>query len=459
MAPASSAIVVPFLTSPGGGTLLGAAFVSGRGGSVDVLTTPLINANPASGYSAAGNKVYAIVPGVVTAPVVGGYATAWNGAVPTIGQQITIPADVAGLPAGTYTLLPASYALMPGAYRIELGAQTTNPISGAIAMPNGSYLTTGVTSVANTAIRDSLATQVTITPGAAVRGYSQYNEQGYDAFQLAKAATFGTVRPLLPGDGKFLTININTLGSGTSNDPALVFDGTADFTPVSDGYGGYLVLLSGNASLQSSNLVITGTDSTTTRTTGVTPIAASTINAIGAPNLYVGAAPIVQSGATEITFANNYYTNITLESGAVADGLAGHPCFAEFAKQWRGDHARNPVPGSIRLAKVSGHRIPRPASRSVGGILLVRILPSCWRPTAMSCSTRPRVWDRVRSWWGMAQPSTRKEPSASMPTAARRSSTMQISARAIWHWRFLPSISAKQRRWRAPQPTESCPRA
>ncbi len=55
----------------GGGTVAGAAFISGRGGSVDVLTTPLINANPSNTYSSAGNKVYAIVPGYASgyAPV------------------------------------------------------------------------------------------------------------------------------------------------------------------------------------------------------------------------------------------------------------------------------------------------------------------------------------------------------------------------------------------------------
>jgi hypothetical protein len=47
----------------GGGQLLGAGFASGRGGSVDILRAPLIDANPLNTFSAAGNKVYAIVPG------------------------------------------------------------------------------------------------------------------------------------------------------------------------------------------------------------------------------------------------------------------------------------------------------------------------------------------------------------------------------------------------------------
>ncbi|MDI4231967.1 filamentous hemagglutinin N-terminal domain-containing protein [Bradyrhizobium sp. Arg237L] len=91
----------------GGGTLTGAGFVSGRGGSVDVLKTALVNANPAyANISAKTDQVYAILPGYASAyaPLV-----ATNGAGdPVIGRQITIPAGVPGLPAGTYTLCAAA---------------------------------------------------------------------------------------------------------------------------------------------------------------------------------------------------------------------------------------------------------------------------------------------------------------------------------------------------------------
>ena len=62
----------------GGGTLSGAGFISGRGGSVNVLTTPLVNANPTTPLSKASDKVYAIVPGYASsyAPPRGG---GWHG--------------------------------------------------------------------------------------------------------------------------------------------------------------------------------------------------------------------------------------------------------------------------------------------------------------------------------------------------------------------------------------------
>lgn len=51
------------LDMTGGGDLRGIGFISGRGGSVDVLQTPFANANPAFGFSSADNQVYALVPG------------------------------------------------------------------------------------------------------------------------------------------------------------------------------------------------------------------------------------------------------------------------------------------------------------------------------------------------------------------------------------------------------------
>ena len=88
----------------GGGELLGAAFVSGRGGSSDARYTPLMRIDPAGGgFSLPGlatNPVYAVVPGA-QATVAPTAAEAGEGA-PLIGRQIQIGAGVPGLSAGTY---------------------------------------------------------------------------------------------------------------------------------------------------------------------------------------------------------------------------------------------------------------------------------------------------------------------------------------------------------------------
>ncbi|MFS2055100.1 hypothetical protein ACEN8K_40600, partial [Variovorax sp. CT11-76] len=76
----------------GGGQLTGAGFFTGRGGSVDVLRTPLIDANPTYGFSSAGAGVYALVPGFA-----GGYAPVapdTGAGAPRVGQQIRFDAPV-----------------------------------------------------------------------------------------------------------------------------------------------------------------------------------------------------------------------------------------------------------------------------------------------------------------------------------------------------------------------------
>lgn len=319
----------------GGGQLMGAAFVSGRGGSVDALLTALANANPANGNSSPQNSVYAIVPGIVTAPVAGGYASAWTGAVPAVGQQITIGNGVSGLSAGTYTLLPANYALLPGAYRVEIGSTGVNAAlaSGTQPLANGSYLTSGYQGVAGTSIRDSLPTRLIITPGAAVRTYSQYNETSYDTFQMARAATFGLLRPMLEADAKHLILLFNALAASApgGSDAALNWKGKADLSPATGGYGGAVsIMAAGLGSNQYQDLIIAAEGSQSTRSATQTVLYASALNAFGVPNLFIGGAPLLGAPYNNVNqpqnvsvvlsdpFAHgNFVNSLTLESGAV----------------------------------------------------------------------------------------------------------------------------------------------
>ncbi|WP_076866184.1 filamentous hemagglutinin N-terminal domain-containing protein [Bradyrhizobium mercantei] len=261
----------------GGGQLLGAGFISGRGGSVDALLNPLAAANPGNSYSSSKNQVYAIVPSASAdyAPIV----PASQGAAPSIGQRITIGGGVPGLAAGTYTLMPASYALLPGAFRVELGA-STQPGGSAVALPNGSYVTTAYGSVANTSIHGSQPNLAVITPGATVRSYSQYNEQDYTSFMLATAARTGQPRPSLPADAATLQLILAAQPSGGS--PSFSFAGQALFTPGSGGYGGTVSVDTD----QFSRLEILGANSTPTA--GFASLRAADLDAIGAARISLG---------------------------------------------------------------------------------------------------------------------------------------------------------------------------
>ncbi|MCA6110937.1 hypothetical protein [Bradyrhizobium cenepequi] len=272
----------------GGGELTGAGFITGRGGSVDVLRTPLINANPINTFSDAGNSVYAIMPGYASdyAPL----SPDSGAGNPEIGQRITIPAGVPGLPPGTYTLLPSSYALLPGAFRVELQRGALSPTQ-PVAMTNGSWSVRVQGSIAHTGIVDTLPTRATLTSADTVRHYSQYNETGYAEFARAEAARLGGIAPALPEDAKQLALAYP--GAPQTSLPALHFAGTADFTPTEGGRGGQAVITTakkGAIEITVGDTPTPGfTDSYASPYTGQgISISASALNAIGAPRLVIG---------------------------------------------------------------------------------------------------------------------------------------------------------------------------
>ncbi|WP_141454098.1 filamentous haemagglutinin family protein [Pseudoxanthomonas sp. z9] len=220
----------------GGGELTGAGFFTGRGGSVDILRTPLANANPANGFSDPDAEVYAIVPSMP-----GQYAPVSPDAgagAPRVGQQITLTEAVGGLPAGTYTLMPSTYALLPGAFRVELAGGASRE-AAAVTMPGGTFRASAYLGIANTNVRDVLPTTVTLMSGETVRRFSQYNETSYADFAIAEAARFGTRRPRLERDAQSLHLDFaRAVGE------AMDFKGQVRMAGEDDGADGNLFLTS-----------------------------------------------------------------------------------------------------------------------------------------------------------------------------------------------------------------------
>ncbi|WP_454621030.1 filamentous haemagglutinin family protein [Bradyrhizobium cenepequi] len=294
----------------GGGTLTGAGFISGRGGSVDVLKTALVNANPVNSYSAAGNKVYAIVPGYAA-----GYAPAiaTNGAGdPAIGQQITLPSDVSGLPAGTYTLLPSSYALLPGGYRVEMGSTGNTTIA---PVGNGSVIASGYLGVANTGVKNALPTRVILSSGQNTRRYSQYNETSYADFERARAAQFGGLRPRLPEDGKVLEISLLPQLDSTKS---LSFAGTALFDGAKGGIDGTLIVRPTATSSGPAVLDITAPGAMPI--IGHTSISSDDINAFKASTLLLGGSSMYFEEDNPGAGANIYFDAGTTAAVNLLDG-------------------------------------------------------------------------------------------------------------------------------------------
>ncbi|OXS93192.1 filamentous haemagglutinin family protein [Pandoraea apista] len=287
----------------GGGTLTGAGFVSGRGGSVNVLNTPLVNANPTMKLSKAGDKVYAIVPGYASnyAPV-----SPENGAGdPAVGQRITIGDGVPGLPAGTYTLLPSNYALLPGAYRVEIGGTGQILPGTPTAAGNGTYLAAGYMSTANTGARSQLPSTLLVTPGTAVRKYSQYNEQSYADFFSAQAAQFGNLVPMLPRDGRVLDILFTSPGTPATG-PVFSFQGQANFQAAPGG-------IAGQVAVENVGEITAGTP---TAGFGGVSVGANDLSAINAPRLSINGYATAKVG--QYMFGNS---GVSVNDLFVRDGV------------------------------------------------------------------------------------------------------------------------------------------
>lgn len=300
----------------GGGDLRGAGFVSGRGGSTDARFNPLVR-NAADGTFSlpglASNPVYAIVPGdqSVYAPTVGEAGAS----DPRIGQQITIGAGVPGLAAGTYTLLPSTFALLPGAFRVEVNGQATasatSATSGALKMRNGSWTSAGQLSIANTGLRDSLASQVILTSADVLRRYSQYNETRYNQFVFSDAARLGVPRGQATMDGKSLTLVFKQ----SDRDVALNFNGKALFGAAEGGALGTVVVRgSGSGAIE-----ILGAGASRTQGFDGISLVANDLNDLQAGRLTIGATPFVQydMGGSFIQFKGSDSKNITLREGAM----------------------------------------------------------------------------------------------------------------------------------------------
>ena len=300
----------------GGGELLGAGFVSGRGGSTDARYNPLVQFGVNGGFVLPGlgtNPVYAIVPGVQAgyAPV----AAEGGASTPMVGQQITIGAGVPGLPAGTYTLMPSTYALMPGAFRVEInGLAGLGGDAGVIAMRNGSWSTGGRLSIANTHLQNSLVSQIILTSGDTLRRYSQYNEMSYAQFAMADAAKLGVPRALLPVDAKTLKL---ALGAGGGSD-TFSFKGIGLFGAAPGGFGGTVAVTNSGAGDDAGVTQIIAAGSAIDPAFKGLTLEAESLNALGAKRLVIGGLSRVVYGqaGNNIDFSLGLGGSIILRSGA-----------------------------------------------------------------------------------------------------------------------------------------------
>jgi len=274
----------------GGGDLYGYQFVSGSGGSVDNLN---------------GINTFAILPSLGLAyaprsPLMASSSGDPSVAAPNVnlkvGDQVYL-SGIAGLAAGTYTLLPGHYALLPGAYKVTVAASNLAPsqVASNFQLRTGAYYVSGYRAVANTTMRDSLASEFIVTPGSVVRQQSQYSETTVTQFFQSQARTANTIALRLPIDaGQLVLSALNSI----------TFDGTSDFSFAPGGRGG-------QADIVGTNLEIVGKGDAVAA--GFIGIDDSLINNIGAQSILIG-------GVRTVPFLNPNQIQITQEANNVEIG-------------------------------------------------------------------------------------------------------------------------------------------
>jgi len=276
VAGAASGKAAAKIDESGGGDLYGYQFVSGVGGSVDNLN---------------GVNTFAILPSLGSGYAPRSPLMASSNGDPSViapnvnlrvGDQVTL-AGIDGLAAGTYTLLPGHYALLPGAFKLTIAA-TGLPPSQALAVqrPSGAFYVSGYRSVANTAIRDPLASLFVVTPGAMVRQQSQYAETTVGQFFRAQAVAANAVAPRLPADaGRFVLSAVNGID----------FQGQGDFSYAPGGRAG-------EADIVGTRLAVIGKGDVAGA--GFTAITDDFINRLGAQSVLIGGVRSLTSSQLQI---------------------------------------------------------------------------------------------------------------------------------------------------------------
>jgi len=248
----------------GGGDLLASEFVSGPGGTKDLLASTVANQ-------------FAVIPGLK-----GNFApfdpliSSGSGILP--GQQIYL-AGGGGLAAGYYTVLPAAYALLPGSFLVKSVAGYQDlPAGQAVSALDGGTVVSGRLGIAGTSFQASRSSGYEILKGSTQSSsgvvtpiFGQYTVNLANSFFTAAATASGaTSAPLLPRDAGAVSVIARS---------TFALDATLQAAVGTGGRGAAL-------QLASSKLLITDDPSQTQA--GFVAITPGQIEAFGAQTVIIG---------------------------------------------------------------------------------------------------------------------------------------------------------------------------
>ncbi|MHB1080669.1 MAG: filamentous hemagglutinin family protein [Prosthecobacter sp.] len=273
----------------GGGDLYAYRWVSGNGGTIDVLDS---------------STGFAILPGYAAnyAPF-GAYNTTassttlgtdkgYTNSTLHVGDQIYLDAS-SGLAAGVYTLLPARYALLPGGFLVT---PTNNAPTGSQVQPSGSSYVNGYRfDGLNTNIPAAvLMSSFEVASGTVVRNAAQYQDYSGNSFLKSQAVQLGVNVPQLPMDAGHAVLQAVQ---------SMLLNGTL-LGQTAAGGNGALVDISSPV-----DIVITSPGAPAV--SGKLQLNSESLSAIGAGSLLIGG---VRTTATDGTHVTVTTTNLTVDN-------------------------------------------------------------------------------------------------------------------------------------------------
>ena len=264
----------------GGGDLSAIEFITGTGGSGDVL---------------AASGVFAIMPSL-KAGYMAGNSESYSNSTLKAGDSIYLSGGN-GLPAGNYVLLPAHYALLPGAYSVKAVAGTQDFSAAQNTKNNdGSMIVSGYRTQFGGVSADSRSSGFLVASGDIARTQSEYTSTLASKFFNADSTTKGF---RLPTDAGRVAI------SALKN---LVFDGSIIGKHSADSRGS-------EVDISSDKIAISGDG----KPAGGDYLTLSTakLNAMGAESLFIGGKRTSVAAGTEL---NVTASNVKLIGGAELTG-------------------------------------------------------------------------------------------------------------------------------------------
>ena len=258
----------------GGGDLYAYEFITGAGGSNDILNS---------------TQQFAVLPSLGHGLTPFDPLESANSNL-KVGDSVYL-SEGAGLKAGWYTLLPAHYALLPDAYLITPQANTTDLTANqTFTALNGATVVAGRLGDANAGMAKARWQGFAVQKGSEARKYSQYTDYFANQFFANKAEQAGVKASQLPNDAGSLVLAAQTKLSLSAELMAM---------PFGKGLGG-LVDISADHLAIVGRRPEDGSDETDTVT-----LLVDDLDKLNAPSLLLGGVRSTNSAGQEVVAVNS----------------------------------------------------------------------------------------------------------------------------------------------------------